>query len=199
MAAACKAVCVVVSETGNNVLGHLTLTQSDDQVHITGTLSGLTPGKHGLSVCVSGDLSQGAASCGVVFNPFGTSVCAETEMMSGSLLSTLRCFTHTGSLFARRNIYTLLYPQIGKTHGAPEDENRMVGDLGNCLADEKGNVAVDITDKLVQLVGPHSVLGRSIVVYAGEDDQGRGGHENSVTTGNPGPRIAAGVIGLSVQ
>ena len=74
----------------------------------------------------------------------------------------------------------------------------MVGDLGNCLADEKGNAKVEIADKLVQLVGPHSVLGRSIVVYAGEDDQGRGGHENSVTTGNPGPRIAAGVIGLSV-
>ena len=74
----------------------------------------------------------------------------------------------------------------------------MVGDLGNILVDEAGNCAVDIKDnKLVQLLGPHSVLGRSIVIYAGEDDLGRGGHENSGTTGNAGPRIAAGVIGLA--
>ena len=87
----------------------------------------------------------------------------------------------------------------GKTHGSPEDENRMVGDLGNIVADESGNCEVDIKgNKLVQLLGPHSVLGRSIVIYAGEDDQGRGGHENSGTTGNAGPRIAAGVIGLSL-
>jgi len=46
------------------------------------------------------------------------------------------------------------------------------------------------------LIGPHSIIGRSLVVYAGEDDCGRGGHENSLTTGNPGPRIGAGVVGL---
>jgi Cu-Zn family superoxide dismutase len=75
----------------------------------------------------------------------------------------------------------------------------MVGDLGNVLVDESGACVVDLTDKLVQLLGPHSVLGRSIVVYAGEDDQGRGGHENSLTTGNPGPRLAGGVIGLVIS
>lgn len=75
----------------------------------------------------------------------------------------------------------------------------MVGDLGNVVVDEAGNAVVDLTDKNVQLLGPHSVVGRSIVVYAGEDDQGRGGHENSLTTGNPGPRLAGGVIGLAVS
>jgi Cu-Zn family superoxide dismutase len=73
----------------------------------------------------------------------------------------------------------------------------MVGDLGNIKADENGNCVVNLTDKQVQLLGPHCVLGRSLVVYAGEDDQGRGGHENSLTTGNSGPRMAAGVIGLA--
>ena len=87
----------------------------------------------------------------------------------------------------------------GKTHGAPADDNRMVGDLGNIFVDDSGSATVALTDPQVQLLGPHSVIGRSIVVYAGEDDQGRGGHENSVTTGNSGPRIAAGVIGLSAQ
>lgn len=87
----------------------------------------------------------------------------------------------------------------GKTHGAPEDKQRMVGDLGNLLADSNGICSVDLTDSQVQLLGPHSVIGRSIVIYAGEDDQGRGGHENSLINGNPGPRIAAGVIGLSAN
>jgi len=75
----------------------------------------------------------------------------------------------------------------------------MVGDLGNVVVrvEDSGVAHVDITDPKVQLVGPHSVIGRSIVVYAGEDDAGRGGHENSLTTGNTGPRIAAGVIGLA--
>ena len=87
---------------------------------------------------------------------------------------------------------------LGKTHGAPSDEQRMVGDLGNSVADEHGVAVVDVVDVVVQLLGPHSVIGRSVVVTAGADDEGRGGHENSLTTGNSGPRIAAGVIGLAL-
>ena len=86
----------------------------------------------------------------------------------------------------------------GKTHGGPGDAQRMVGDLGNVVADESGVAKVDFTDAVASLIGPHSIIGRSLVVYAGEDDRGRGGHENSSTTGNAGPRIAAGVIGLKV-
>lgn len=77
----------------------------------------------------------------------------------------------------------------------------MVGDLGNVVADEHGHAVVDIVEgggNGIQLLGPHSIIGRSIVVYMGEDDQGRGGHENSLTTGNPGPRFAAGVIGIAL-
>lgn len=74
----------------------------------------------------------------------------------------------------------------------------MVGDLGNISADERGISIVNISDHMIQLVGPHSIIGRSIVVYAGEDDNGRGGHEHSLSTGNSGPRIAAGVIGLAI-
>jgi hypothetical protein len=71
--AACKAVCVLMSDSGNNVLGYLTIAQPDvnQPVKITGNLTGLTPGKHGISVCVSGDASLGASTCGAIFNPFG--------------------------------------------------------------------------------------------------------------------------------
>jgi Cu/Zn superoxide dismutase len=86
----------------------------------------------------------------------------------------------------------------GKSHGAPLDEQRMVGDLGNITVDESGSSSIHIVDSKIQLLGPHSIIGRSIVIYAGADDMGRGGHENSLITGNTGPRIAAGIIGLSL-
>lgn len=38
------------------------------------------------------------------------------------------------------------------------------GDLGNITADENGVAKIDITDKLVTIVGRDSVVGRAIVV-----------------------------------
>lgn len=73
-ATACKASCTLISEAGTHtVVGHITFSQADGSspTTLTGTLSGLTPGKHGISVSVWGDVSQGAASCGPIFNPFG--------------------------------------------------------------------------------------------------------------------------------
>jgi len=175
-----KCVCVVYNESTSSsaqssatIMGTLYLSQASEDAPtvIEGKLRGMAPGKHGIHVCTYGDLSQGATSCGPIFNPFG------------------------------------------KSHGHPEDlEARMVGDLGNiavggAAADENADPAessaisdvcdVKISDKMVKLYGPHSIIGRSLVVYAGEDDCGRGGHENSLTTGNPGPRIASGVVGLT--
>ncbi|XP_060084718.1 superoxide dismutase [Cu-Zn]-like [Ylistrum balloti] len=85
----------------------------------------------------------------------------------------------------------------GKTHGAPEDQERHYGDLGNVVAGEDGVAKIDIKDSLVSLTGNHSVIGRTMVVHADEDDLGKGGHELSKTTGNAGGRQACGVIGIS--
>ena len=52
-------------------------------------------------------------------------------------------------------------------------------------------------DTLVKLQGEYSVIGRSMVVHAGEDDLGRGGNAESKKTGNAGARLACGVIALS--
>lgn len=41
------------------------------------------------------------------------------------------------------------------------------------------------------------MLGRSVVVHAGEDDLGHGNSADSKTTGNSGARLACGVIGLA--
>ena len=49
----------------------------------------------------------------------------------------------------------------------------------------------------MQLIGEHSVIGRSLVVHADEDDLGKGGYEDSLTTGHAGGRMACGVIGIA--
>ncbi|PIA94423.1 Superoxide dismutase [Cu-Zn] [Cercospora beticola] len=84
-----------------------------------------------------------------------------------------------------------------KEHGAPEDSERHVGDLGNFKTDGQGNAKGSVQDKLIKLIGPESVLGRTVVVHAGTDDLGKGGHAESKKTGNAGGRPACGVIGIA--
>nr|QMS43996.1 Cu/Zn superoxide dismutase [Geloina coaxans] len=84
----------------------------------------------------------------------------------------------------------------GVDHAGPQDAVRHVGDLGNVTADESG-CKVDITDKVITLVGERSIIGRTLVVHENKDDLGRGGHELSKTTGNAGGRLACGVIGIA--
>ncbi|KAK3213580.1 hypothetical protein GRF29_28g330683, partial [Pseudopithomyces chartarum] len=85
----------------------------------------------------------------------------------------------------------------GKDHGAPEDEVRHVGDLGNFKTDGQGNAEGSVTDKLIKLIGQDSVIGRTIVVHGGTDDLGKSDHPESKKTGNAGARPACGVIGIS--
>jgi Cu-Zn family superoxide dismutase len=75
-------------------------------------------------------------------------------------------------------------------HGSPDHEKRHVGDLGNIKADDDGKAVLDIRDKVIQLHGPHSILGRSIIVHAKP-------HDFSQPVGNAGGRVACGVIGVA--
>jgi len=81
----------------------------------------------------------------------------------------------------------------GKKHGAPNSEERHVGDLGNLLANEDGKAYYEIIDSYISFSGPHSIIGRAIIVHAGEDDL------TSQPTGAAGARVACGVIGLTKQ
>ncbi|XP_052192131.1 superoxide dismutase [Cu-Zn] 2-like isoform X2 [Diospyros lotus] len=61
-----------------------------------------------------------------------------------------------------------------KEHGAPEDENRHAGDLGNVAAGADGTAGVAVIDKQIPLAGPNSIIGRAVVVHVDPDDLGRG-------------------------
>ncbi|VDN08386.1 unnamed protein product [Thelazia callipaeda] len=87
-----------------------------------------------------------------------------------------------------------------KAHGGPTDEVRHVGDLGNVEAGSDGTAFISIVDKIIQLHGPHSIIGRSVVVHADQDDLGKGmgdKKEESLKTGNAGARVACGIIGFA--
>merc|ERR1712186_268319 len=99
------------------------------------------------------------------------------------------------------------YNPFGKLHGAPQDEERHVGDLGNIEAGADGVAKGEIVDALIKLTGETSVIGRSMMVHADPDDLGLGDNSEpgpppvngkaSKATGNAGGRIACGEIKLA--
>jgi superoxide dismutase, Cu-Zn family len=76
-------------------------------------------------------------------------------------------------------------------HGALNGEPSHVGDLGNLEADASGKAHLELTDTQMTFSGPHSIIGRGVIVHAGEDDL------KTQPTGNAGGRVACGVIGIA--
>ncbi|KHJ78758.1 copper/zinc superoxide dismutase [Oesophagostomum dentatum] len=79
---------------------------------------------------------------------------------------------------------------------------RHVGDLGNIVANRRGVAYTTLFTRRVTLFGANSVIGRSFVVHANEDDLGKGQGDQrpeSLRTGNAGARLACGVIGRTAR
>jgi len=76
----------------------------------------------------------------------------------------------------------------GHKHGGPDAEERHAGDLGNLTADASGKAHYDRVDKELQLTGPNTIIGRSVIVHEKVDDL------KTQPTGNAGARVACGVI-----
>ena len=75
-------------------------------------------------------------------------------------------------------------------HGGPPSHGgeRHTGDLGNLTRVGKFSY-------ILSGVSTSDLVGRSIIVHADADDLGKGGHEDSLTTGHSGARIACGIFG----
>ncbi|XP_037386678.1 extracellular superoxide dismutase [Cu-Zn] [Talpa occidentalis] len=67
------------------------------------------------------------------------------------------------------------------------------GDFGN-FAVRAGRVWKHRAGLAAALDGPHSIMGRALVVHEGLDDLGRGGNRASLEHGNAGPRLACCVV-----
>lgn len=90
------------------------------------------------------------------------------------------------------------YNPFSEQHGGPNSEVRHLGDLGNIYSSSASTTTTfEKMDTRLSLFGPYSILGRSMVVHAMEDDYGLGENLLSKTTGNSGGRLACGIIGLA--
>lgn len=78
-----------------------------------------------------------------------------------------------------------------REHGAPTDQARHVGDLGNLPADENGVAEVNYVDEKLSFDGADSILGRGLIVHAEEDDL------VSQPVGDAGARLGCAVIGVA--
>lgn len=76
-------------------------------------------------------------------------------------------------------------------HGAEDADQRHAGDFGNITADESGTAHIDKVDKLAKLNGANSIVGRAIIIHGDADDL------ESQPSGNAGPRVACGVVGVA--
>lgn len=79
-------------------------------------------------------------------------------------------------------------------HGGRSSFHRHIGDLGNVHADIGGVARFNLIDTAVSLIGPFTVIGRSLVVHVNKDDLGNGLNRESKETGNSGGRLACGTV-----
>lgn len=83
-------------------------------------------------------------------------------------------------------------PKNTGRHGRPNsDEPHHAGDLGNLEANADGVAGYDRVIRGISVAGgPNPILGRAVVVHTGPDDF-------SQPSGNAGPRLGVGVIGIA--
>jgi len=88
------------------------------------------------------------------------------------------------------------YNPFNHSHGGPTSDQRHIGDFGNIESDGQGNVATTMEFHMKDaLTGPHSLIGKTFVVHAKEDDLGTIPNDSgSMTTGNSGERLACCII-----
>lgn len=83
------------------------------------------------------------------------------------------------------------YNPTDQPHGAPTADQRHVGDMGNIPVGSDGLGELTYTDNIIKLNGKHSIVGRAVVLHAGEDDF------ESQPSGDAGSRVGCGVIGIN--
>ena len=73
-------------------------------------------------------------------------------------------------------------------HGAHGSGAHHLGDMPQLMADANGTANVSFNSQSLKLRGPHSIIGKAVIVHRDPDDV------NHQPVGNAGPRLACGVI-----
>lgn len=80
-------------------------------------------------------------------------------------------------------------------HGSRTSVSSHAGDFGNISS----STFHFSTSKVSLFEGELSIIGRSLVIHEDEDDLGKGGHSDSLTTGHSGKRLDCAVIGYDKE
>ena len=138
-----EATVVLRPTEGNEVRGTIRLMAMGNDVHFTGTVTGLTPGKHGFHVHENGDCSApDGSSAGGHFNPARTTHGAPDagEHHAGDLGNIEADASGTAGVDIRANAVTLgtgATSVLGKAlivHAIPDDFSQPTGNAGGRLA-----------------------------------------------------------------
>lgn len=168
-------VSILAESNEANVSATITLEQASalEPLRIYGQVSGLPPGLHGFHVHEHADTSDQCRAAGGHFNPHNVS------------FRIMRC-----------EIAKVWTAPLQVFHGSPASDVRHAGDFGNIEADSDGVATFDIRllSSGSSLFGEHTLIGRTLVIHADEDDLGVNPDEGSKTVGNAGARLACGII-----
>lgn len=162
-------------------------------VAVTGCKSASFMSRQPDAVCVVAPLGGSAVSGKVSFTQEANDVLVEVE------LSGLSQGPHGIHIHEHGDCSTVgeaaggHFNPFSRSHGMAAMAESHAGDLGNIVADAKGNARLSLRDQFVQLGGANGVLGRAIIVHAQEDDR------VSQPGGNAGGRIACGLITAVVR
>jgi Cu-Zn family superoxide dismutase len=157
-----RAVARVVDGKGR-ALGVITFTDSGRTTSLHFLLSGLTPGKHGVHIHTANSCSD------------------SKDATTGANVT----FGGAGPHYD---------PNDTKNHGGPSvgSDKGHAGDLENLVFDSRGSsFQKSKTQKIVLSGGALSVVGRSIIVHANEDN-----YTNTPANGGSGARVGCGIIEL---
>ncbi|MDO5288327.1 MAG: superoxide dismutase family protein [Pseudomonadota bacterium] len=76
----------------------------------------------------------------------------------------------------------------GQPHGAHGKGAHHLGDMPPLMADAHGTATISFNSQSLKLRGPHSIMGKAIIVHRDPDDP------THQPVGNAGPRLACAVI-----
>jgi superoxide dismutase, Cu-Zn family len=150
-----------VADAKGHLLGVVTLIDSGDSTRVNFLISGLTPGKHGVHIHAG-------------------NACTDSKDAT------------TGANVTSGGAGPHFDPNDTKNHGGPKvgSDKGHAGDLENLVFDANSSSFQKASTQKIKLAGGAlSVVGRSIIIHANEDN-----YTNTPANGGSGARVACGVI-----